>query len=149
MRINENQKEFMEFIWKVEKSKQEEPYKKPKLKNDEDAPLEEKGEIYKILTKQTTEQQIVIDHNSISLQNSRRATQEIAQETTPANLENMSPNQLRELYRASSTSRPIQALEELVGNNTPDGTITSNGTGYYQTANTSPASSVDSLDPFN
>lgn len=84
MRIDEDIKPFLNFIWSLEKGEIQEMSKKEEknLINDLDLPLEEQGEIYKILTKQIeTPQEIVMDNNSTSRNNHIRAVQEVLQET--------------------------------------------------------------------
>ena len=76
MRIKENIKPFLNFIWSLEKGDVKIVMRKdiPPLINDTNAPLENKGEIYKILTKQTeVQEQIIIDTGSTSLRNHERA----------------------------------------------------------------------------
>lgn len=78
-RIKEDIKDFLNLIWSLEKGE----IKKQKnnlLINDYDLPLEQKGEIYKILTKQNQAEQIVVDQGSISLRNHIRAINNIVAE---------------------------------------------------------------------
>jgi hypothetical protein len=75
MRVNENMKPFLNFVWSIEKNEKAMINAKDEaLIDDVEKPLEEKGEIYKILTKQTeVPQQVVIDQGSTSLHNHERA----------------------------------------------------------------------------
>jgi len=84
MRIEENIKPFLNFIWTLEKGEIPKINKKDEIKliNDVDLPLEQKGEIYKILTKQMeTPQEIIMDAGSHSLRAHENALHEIICET--------------------------------------------------------------------
>ena len=70
MRIQENVKPFLSFIWSLEKGEVEtvNPKNEPQLIEDDGEPIEKRGELYKILTKQTeTPQEVILDSNSNSL----------------------------------------------------------------------------------
>ena len=84
MRIEENIKPFLNFIWSLEKGDIPKMSKKDetKLINDTELPVEQRGEIYKILTKQTeAPQEVVMDTGSHSLQNHERALNEMINES--------------------------------------------------------------------
>lgn len=86
MRIKEDLKEFLNFIWLLEKGDIKKPTKEERLKDDTCAPIEQMGEIYKILTKQTDSPQIIMDAGSISLNNHLRAVETVMmEEQQPAN----------------------------------------------------------------
>ena len=83
MRVKEDVKEFLKLVWSLEKG--ELPLKRgkvePMLKDDTNLPLNEQGEIYKILTKQTeATQDIVIDEGSNSLRNHIQAVENMLYE---------------------------------------------------------------------
>jgi len=84
MRIEEKVKLFLNFIWAIEKGEITDKENKTKLVNDCNLPLEEKGKLYKILTKQTETAretgEIVIDCDSNSLRNHSRAINTILSE---------------------------------------------------------------------
>ena len=83
MRVKKDVKPFLNFIWALEKDEIVKESRKniPELINDIDLPLEQKGEIYKILTKQTEiPQEVVLDAGSTSLRNNERAIQQMTQE---------------------------------------------------------------------
>jgi len=77
MRVKEDIKSFLSTIWELEKKEKFlKKYKKENiLINDRDLPLERKGEIYRILTKQiaTPHQDVVFDEGSVSLRNHESA----------------------------------------------------------------------------
>ena len=84
MRIKENIKPFLNFIWTLEKGDMTRMSKKEEtnLIDDTGLPLEQKGEIYKILTKQTdTPEEVIMDAGSHSLQNHERALNEMIVES--------------------------------------------------------------------
>jgi len=84
MRIKEDIKPFLNLIWALEKGEITTVMKKnvPALIEDVNLPVEERGEIYKVLTKQRdVTPQPVIDQGSTSLRNSIRAIDAIAQES--------------------------------------------------------------------
>lgn len=82
MRVQEDIKPFISFIWSLEKGELLENGKtESDLRNDIDSPIEEKGEIYRILTKQTEVPQIIIDQNSTSLRNHERAMSDMVMES--------------------------------------------------------------------
>lgn len=83
MRIEENLKPFLQFIWSIEKNGSQKISKKDEnnLINDSSLPLAERGEIYKILTKQTdTKPEIIMDEGSISLAHSNDAMNHLIRE---------------------------------------------------------------------
>lgn len=85
MRINEDLKPFLSLIWQLEKNEAPQVSEKgpAELVDDVDLPLEEKGEIYKILTKQMpTQANVILDRASTSLTNHTRAVHAELQETT-------------------------------------------------------------------
>lgn len=83
-RIKKDTKEFLSFIWDFEANKlKEQDIKNKEIIYDIDKPVEERGEIYKILTKQTEqtqEQQVIIDEGSISMNNHQRACNDLREE---------------------------------------------------------------------
>lgn len=85
MRIEENIKPFLNFIWTLEKGDISKMCKKDetRLIDDTGLPLEQKGEIYKILTKQTDtpQENIIMDTGSRSLQNHEHALGEMIMES--------------------------------------------------------------------
>lgn len=84
MRIEEDIKEFLNFIWILEKGEIPKKHtKKPTaLINDSALPPEKRGEIYKILTKQTEKKEdIILDEGSRTMQSTDRAMNEMIQET--------------------------------------------------------------------
>ena len=87
MRVKEDIKDFINFIWSLEK--EELPQKKEILEliNDQVVSLKDKGEIYKILTKQTEkpEEEIIMDTSSNSLRSNENAVKEIINESLQAN----------------------------------------------------------------
>ncbi len=83
MRIEEDVREFLKFIWILEKGElMKKSSKRPeKLIDDTILPLAEKGEIYKILTKQNkSAEEVIIDTRSNSLIRSKEAMDEIINE---------------------------------------------------------------------
>ena len=84
MRIKEDFKPFLNLIWSLEKeSIQPEKIDIPQLTNDRNLPIEKKGKIFKLLTKQLEpDQQIIIDNDSHSLNNHLNALSSIANEHT-------------------------------------------------------------------
>jgi hypothetical protein len=84
MRIEENIKPFLNFIWTLEKGNISKMNKKDetRLIDDTNLPLDQQGEIYRILTKQTeTAPEVVMDAGSHSLQNHVRALNEMINES--------------------------------------------------------------------
>ena len=84
MRIEENIKPFLNFIWTLEKGDISKMNKKDetRLIDDTNLPLNQQGEIYRILTKQTeTAPEVVMDAGSHSLQNHVRALNEMINES--------------------------------------------------------------------
>ena len=73
-------KPFLNFIWDLEKNETQASKTEIELINDIDLPVEEKGEIYKILTKQAETPRAIIDEGSQSLRNHNRAIEEMASE---------------------------------------------------------------------
>ena len=84
MRIKEDFKPFLNLIWSLEKeSIQPEKIDIPQLTNDRNLPIEKKGKIFKLLTKQLEpDQQIIIDNDSHSLNNHLNALSSIVNEHT-------------------------------------------------------------------
>ena len=83
MRINENIKPFINFIWSLEKGEiKGEQILSKSLKDDTNDIPEKRGEIYKILTKinPPTQQEVVIDLGSTSLRNHERTIAQMAME---------------------------------------------------------------------
>ena len=88
MRVEENLKPFLNLIWSLEKGEMIQKNKKEnKLIDDSnyDTPIEKRGEIYKILTKQTEEPKVIIDEGSVSLQHHMAAVDQIMRETPQQN----------------------------------------------------------------
>ena len=88
MRVEEDIKEFLNFIWVLEKGEIPKKHaKKPaELINDTLLPLEKKGEIYKILTKQTEKkEEIILDAGSRSMESTARAMNEMINEVVNNN----------------------------------------------------------------
>ena len=82
LRIKEDIKTFLNFIWSIEKGEITKKQIKPNtLLDDYNNPIEEQGIIYKILTKQIETNQVVIDENSNSLRNHERAISSIIEES--------------------------------------------------------------------
>jgi hypothetical protein len=85
MRIEENIKPFLNFIWTLEKGEIPKMNKKDetRLIDDTNLPLEQKGEIYRILTKQTDtpQENIIMDTGSHSLRNHENALNEMIVES--------------------------------------------------------------------
>lgn len=82
MRVKENTRPFLDLIWSIEKGTINTNKKEEKeLKNDIDLPIEEKGTLYKILTKQIETPQVVLDNGSNSLMNHERAVNQVLDDT--------------------------------------------------------------------
>ena len=83
MRINEDIKPFLSFIWTLEKGEAIESNKEEApLIDDRNLPLDQTGEIYKILTKQIPETvPVMLDQGSTSLRNNTRAMAMMAMES--------------------------------------------------------------------
>lgn len=82
MRIKENIKPFLNFIWSLEKGDIDPKIKKEDLLlDDQNLPVTQRGEIYKILTKQNNEpgEEVIIDTGSQSLRNHQRVINEMIQ----------------------------------------------------------------------
>ena len=84
MRIKNNQKDFLNFIWNLEKGDMIiKDKKESNLINDTEQPPERMGELYKILTKQNTnseEQAVVFDAGSQSLRNHQNTVEIMMEE---------------------------------------------------------------------
>lgn len=86
MRVEEDVKPFLNFIWALEKGEKKGLPAKNNHRNDVDVPLAEKGEIYKILTKQTEQPQTaIIDTGSQSLRNHERVISDMMMEVVNSN----------------------------------------------------------------
>ena len=87
MRIKEDVKEFLNIVWKLEKGEsiQKSAKNNIALIDDRSLDLTEQGELYKILTKQIeSDQNVIIDQNSISLRNHQNAISEVMMDGTSA-----------------------------------------------------------------
>ena len=91
MRIKENIKPFLNFIWSLEKGEINfKARKEDLLINDQNLPVNQRGEIYKILTKQNNEpgEEVILDMGSNSLRNHERTIENMIQDNEIENINN-------------------------------------------------------------
>lgn len=88
MRVEEDLKEFLNFIWDIEKGDipKKNNKKTEELIDDTMLPVEKRGEVYRILTKQTEKkEEIIMDTGSQSLRRSEETMNEIVREVINPN----------------------------------------------------------------